>query len=137
MSEFDNVTAPPPPPAGTPSAEDKQWGMFAHLSALSGIFTCGLGGVIGPLIIWQMKKDASSFVADQGKESLNFNITVLIATLVLYGVGTVLLAVIIGFLFYLLAGLVGIAWLVFTIIAGIKANNGEAYRYPFALRLIK
>ena len=59
MNEFENVTAPPPPPLGTPSAEDRQWALFAHLSALlGGLLTSGwlasLGCVIGPLIIWQI-----------------------------------------------------------------------------------
>ncbi|KAF1716567.1 DUF4870 domain-containing protein [Pseudoxanthomonas wuyuanensis] len=111
--------------------------MFAHLSALAALFTGGLGGVVGPLIIWLIKKDTLPFVNDQGKEALNFNITVLIAIVALCIVGTILMIVLIGFLFFLLAGVVGIAWLVLTIIATIKASNGEAYRYPLTLRLIK
>ena len=77
------------------------------------------------------------FVNDQGKEALNFNITVLIAVVALTIVGTILLVVVIGLLFYFAAGLIGIAWLVFTIIGAIKASNGEAYRYPMTLRLVK
>ncbi|SOD54412.1 DUF4870 domain-containing protein [Pseudoxanthomonas wuyuanensis] len=137
MSEFENLTATPPPPSGEPTAEEKQWAMFAHLSALAALFTGGLGGVVGPLIIWLIKKDTLPFVNDQGKEALNFNITVLIAIVALCIVGTILMIVLIGFLFFLLAGVVGIAWLVLTIIATIKASNGEAYRYPLTLRLIK
>ena len=94
------------------SAEERQWAMFAHLSALvGGILTSGwagsIGCFIGPLVIWMVKKDTMPFVDDQAKEALNFNITV------------------------------GIAWLVFTIIAAIKANQGERYRYPLTLRLVK
>ncbi|MEL1263873.1 DUF4870 domain-containing protein [Pseudoxanthomonas putridarboris] len=137
MSEFENVTAAPPPPPGVPTAEEKQWAMFAHLSALTALFTGGLGAVIGPLIVWLVKKDTLPFADDQGKEALNFNITVLIAVVALTIVGTILLIVLIGFLFYLAAGAIGIAWLVFTIIAAIKASNGEAYRYPLTLRLVK
>lgn len=141
MNEFENVTAPPPPPAGTPSAEDRQWAMFAHLSALlGGLLTSGwlasLGCVIGPLIIWQIKKDTLPFAADQAKEALNFNITVAIIMLVLTLVGLVTLGI--GFIVTgPLMLVVGIAALVFIIIAAIKSNNGEAYRYPFALRFIK
>ncbi|MFT3763073.1 MAG: DUF4870 domain-containing protein [Pseudoxanthomonas sp.] len=137
MSDFENLTAPPPAPDGVPGAEEKQWAMFAHLSALSGLFTGGLGAIVGPLIIWLIKKDTLPFVNDQGKEALNFNITVLIALVVLSIVGTVLLVVLIGFLFLLAAAAVGVAWLVLTIIATIKANEGVAYRYPLTLRLIK
>ena len=141
MSEFDNVTATPPPPAGTPSAEEKQWALFAHLSALiGGIVTSGwagsIGCFIGPLIIWLVKKETMPFVNDQAKEALNFNITVAIVFLALFLLSIVTLGV--GLIIAIpLWIIIGIAWLVFTIIAAIKANQGEAYRYPFALRLIK
>ena len=129
MSEFDNLTAAPPLPSGAPSAEDRQWGLFAHLSALAGL-VIPFGNVLGPLIIWQVKKDTLPFAADQGKEALNFNITVAIAAVI----SGLLTFVLIGFL---LLPLVGLAWLIFTVLGAIKANNGEAYRYPFTLRLIK
>ncbi len=129
MSEFDNVTAAPAAPVGTPSAEDRQWGLFAHLSALSGVII-PFGNIIGPLVVWQVKKDTSAFAADQVKEALNFNITMLIAAFVCFLLTFVLIGLV-------LLPIVGLAWLILTIIAAIKANNGEAYRYPFALRLIK
>jgi uncharacterized Tic20 family protein len=129
MSTPADMMQPPPAPAGAPSAEEKQWGMFAHLSALIG-FIIPFGNVIGPLVIWQMKKAEMPFVDDQGKEALNFQITALIAIVVCF----VLMFVLIGML---LLPIVGLAVLILTIIGGIKANNGEAYRYPFALRLIK
>jgi uncharacterized Tic20 family protein len=125
-------SAPPPqapPSQGDASAEARQWAMFAHLSALVG-FLIPLGSILGPLIIWQIKKNEFAFVDDQGKEALNFQITVLIAVIVCL----VLSVVLIGFL---LLPVVGIAALVLTIMGGIKANNGESYRYPFTLRLIK
>ncbi len=133
MSDIE--TTPPPPPEAPsiegPSAEARQWGMFAHLSALAGVLIpIPCANVLGPLIIWQIKKAEMPFVDDQGKEALNFQITVAIAVLACI----VLMFVLIGFL---LLPLVGIAALVFTIIGGIKANEGVTYRYPFALRLIK
>lgn len=85
---------------------------------------------IGPLIIWLIKKDQSPFVDDQGKEALNFQITIAIAWV---AVG-ILAPIGIGFL---LAPVVGIANLVLCIMGGIAANNGQNYRYPFALRLVK
>ena len=115
--------------------------MFAHLSALvGGILTSGwagsIGCFIGPLVIWLVKKDTLPFVDDQGKEALNFNITVgivflalLILSIVTFGIGLIVAVP--------LWIIIGIAWLVFTIIAAVKANNGERYRYPFTLRLIK
>lgn len=103
--------------------------MLCHLSALSG-FIIPFGSLIGPLIVWQIKKNEYPIVDDQGKEALNFQITTLLAAIA----SGILIFVVIG-IFLLIA--VGIASLVFTIIAAIKANNGETYRYPFALRLIK
>lgn len=115
--------------------------MFAHLSALlgaivTGAFGGGWGCFIGPLVIWLIKKDTMPFVNDQGKEALNFNITVAIAFVVLFllsvmtfGIGLII-AIPLWFI-------IGIVWLVFTIIAAIKANEGTLYRYPFTLRLIK
>ena len=136
MTDFDEMTAAPPPPSGEPSAEEKTWGMLAHLSALSGVFTGGLGCVVGPLVVWLIKKDTMPFVNDQGKEALNFNISLLLVAVVLwalviltFGIG-LLIAWPIGFL-------LALAWLVLTIIALMKANEGVAYRYPFALRLVK
>lgn len=125
----DETLAPPPAPSGSPSAEERQWGLFAHLSALVG-FLIPFGNVLGPLIIWQIKKAEMPFVDDQGKEALNFQITVLIAVIACL----VLSVILIGFL---LLPIVGIAALVLTIMGGIKANNGETYRYPFTLRLVK
>lgn len=125
MSDFDNVTTPPPPVSAPAPAEQRTMALVAHLL---GIFTWFLG----PLIIWLINKDDSSksFVTDQAKEALNFQITVAIAMFVCI----ILTFVVIG---VFLAPIVGLLSLVFSIIAAVKANNGEAYRYPFALRLIK
>ena len=114
---------------GVPSQDERTWGMLAHLAAFAG-FIIPLGFVIGPLVVWLIKRDQSAFVADQGKEALNFNISVFLAL----AVCGVLCLVFIGIL--LLAALF-IFWLAMTIIAGIKASEGIRYRYPFALRMVK
>lgn len=111
-----------------PTQDDRTWGMLAHLSALVGFI--GIPSFIGPLVVWLIKKDTMPFVNDQGKESLNFQITIFIALVIAalticIGIGLILLPA------------VGIVALVFIIIASIAANKGEAYRYPFTLRLIK
>ena len=124
-----DATAPAQSATGSPSAEEKQWALFAHLSALVG-FIIPFGSIIGPLIIWQIKRNEMPFVDDQGKEALNFQITMAIAVLVCI----VLMVVLIGFL---LIWIVGLLDLVFIIIAALAANNGQAYRYPFTLRLVK
>ena len=112
-----------------PSQDERTWGMLSHLSAFAG-FIVPLGFVIGPLVVWLIKRDQSAFVADQGKEALNFNLSVLLA----FAVCGVLVLIFIGIL--LLAALF-IFWLAMTIIAGIKASEGIRYRYPFALRMVK
>jgi uncharacterized Tic20 family protein len=136
MSEIENNPPPAPVSSGDESSSDKesslqarQWAMFAHLSALAGLII-PFGNVLGPLIIWQIKKNEFAFVDDQGKEALNFQITVAIAGII----SVLLMLILIGFL---LIFAVGLAALVFCIIGGIKANEGERYRYPFTLRLVK
>ena len=115
-------------------------GMFAHLSALlGGLLTSAAGGwgcFIGPLIIWLIKKDTMPFVDDQGKEALNFNITVAIAfvVLLLLSIVTFGIGLIVAIPLWIV---IGIAWLVLTIVAAVKAGEGVRYRYPFCLRLIK
>lgn len=127
---------PGPPPGLTPDANEKQFALFVHLSALLGLVLSPIAAVIAPLVLWQIKKNESAFIDDQGKEAVNFNLTLL-----LIGVGLVLLTLItfgIGALLTVPVGLaLCVAWLVFAIIGGMKANEGIAYRYPYILRLIK
>ncbi len=112
------------------SKEEQNWAMFCHLAALSG-FVIPLGNVLGPLIVWLIKKDTMPLVDQHGKESLNFQITVLLAFIVCI----VLAFVLIGFL---LMFIVGLGALVLTILAAVKVSNGQFdYKYPFTIRLIK
>ena len=145
MSVPPESVVPPPssgpavPPSDVPSVQERQWAMFAHLSALLGLIVTGhwfgWGCFLGPLIIWLLKKDSMPFVNDQGKEALNFNITVAIVFFALFVLTLITLGL--GVLIALPVGIVvGVAWLVFTIIAAIRANEGVRYRYPFTLRLI-
>lgn len=124
MDPTDTASVPPPPPAGV-SQEDKTLAMLTHLSGIILSF-------IVPLIIWLTNKDKADkgFLNDQAKEALNFQITLLI----IYVVGTVLTVILIGALINLVAWL---ACIILSILAALKANEGVAYRYPFALRLIK
>ncbi|MDQ3013528.1 MAG: DUF4870 domain-containing protein [Acidobacteriota bacterium] len=112
------------------SKDDRTWGMLSHLLALCGYIGVPFGNILAPLIIWLVKKDQSQFVADQAKESLNFQISLTIYAIV----SGILVLVLIGFL---LLGVVIIGGAILTIIATIKANNGEYYRYPLTLRLVK
>ena len=124
-----------------PGEEERRWAMFAHLSILLGGLISfgwagGIGYFVGPLIIWMLKRDGMPFVADQAKEALNFAITVSIACAVLWMLTVMSLGIGLLLTFPLLT-MIGIAALVLVIIAAVKANEGVAYRYPIALRLVK
>lgn len=122
---------PEPERSGEPIDKDAiNWATLTHLSSLSGFVTGGLGYVIGPLVMWLLRKDQWEFVDDQGKEALNFNITVFIAGIVSF----ILVFVLIGIL---LLVLVGLAQLIFTIVAAVNANKGIRYRYPLTIKFIK
>ncbi len=111
------------------SQDDRNLGMLCHLIALVGLLI-PFGNILGPLVIWLVKKDQSSFVDVEGKEALNFNITVAIAGFVSF----LLMAVAIGFV---LIFIVAIFWIVMAIVAASKASSGEHYRYPLTIRLVQ
>ena len=122
----------PDPPAALNrmEKEERLWGMLSHLSALSGFIGIPFGNVLGPLVVWLVKRDKLPFVDEQGKESLNFQISLLI-----YGfVAALLILVVIGIFLLIVLGVYG---LVMVVIASIKANNGESYRYPLTIRIIR
>ncbi|QQL44645.1 DUF4870 domain-containing protein [Sulfuriroseicoccus oceanibius] len=116
----------PPPAAGSLAAltqDDRTMGMLCHLLAFA-------FAPIGTLVLWLLKKDTMPFVDDQGKEALNFQISVWIYSIVsgflcIVGIGFILLPI------------VTVGSIVFIILAAVAANNGTAYRYPFTIRLIK
>ena len=110
------------------SSDERTMGMFCHLAAFAGI-VIPFGNIIGPLVIWLVKKDESSYIDYHGKESLNFQIAFTV-----YGLVSALLTmVLIGLI---LLPIVGITALVLMIIASIKAKDGEMYRYPFIFRVL-
>jgi uncharacterized Tic20 family protein len=112
------------------SKEEQNWAMICHLAALAG-FVVPFGNLLGPLIVWLLKRAEMPLVDVHGKESLNFQITVSIAAVVSW----MLVFVLVGFV---LLAIVAIGALVLTIMAAIKVSNGQLdYRYPFALRLLK
>jgi hypothetical protein len=111
------------------AAQERTWGMIVHLSALSG-YVIPFGTILGPLIVWQLKKNEMPFVDDQGKEAVNFQISFLIYALV----AGILSLLLIGI--FLLAAL-GIAGIVLIILASVQANGGQRYRYPLTIRFIK
>jgi uncharacterized Tic20 family protein len=112
------------------------YGMLSHLLALTGLLGNGVGFILGPLILWLLKREDHPFVDDQGRESVNFQITYLIVMLAL---GLLIIATC-GFGAILSVPLMILATIldvVFVIIASLKANQGIPYRYPLCWRLIK
>jgi len=112
-----------------PRPDERTWAMFCHLSAFAGFFI-PFGNIIGPLIIWLVKRPESLFVDFHGKESLNFQISITIYSIV----ASLLCFRVIGI--PILFGLI-IFEVVMIIIATLRANNGEEYRYPLTIRFIK
>jgi uncharacterized Tic20 family protein len=111
-----------------PNPEARNWAMFTHLSSFAGHFF-PFANVFVPLILWSMKKDEMPFVNDQGKEVMNFQITMTIA----FVVAGISLFFLVGFV------LLPAIWLfdvIVTVIAAIKANEGVAYRYPCCIRFV-
>ncbi|MGH8902942.1 MAG: DUF4870 domain-containing protein [Egibacteraceae bacterium] len=105
----------------------RNWALGAHLSALIGAWVAL--AFVGPLVVWLIKRDEHPFIATHAREALNFNLSVL-----LYGVmAWVLSLLLIGI--PLLIG-IGIAWLVLTIVATVKASKGQGYRYPLTIRFV-
>lgn len=129
---MNNPSFDQPYPAPT-TEQERQWGMLAHASLLTWFLTAGLGFLLGPLIVWLVKKDESPFVDVCGKEALNFGIN---------AVGWVIVTVVCALTFILIpvAFILGIAsgvmMLVMPIVALLKAKDGVPYRYPFIFRIL-
>lgn len=110
--------------------EENTWAMLCHLSAFAGFIGVPLGNLIGPLIVWLVKKDQFPLVDQNGKESLNFQISLTIYAIV----AGILTLVFIGFI---LLAVLYIAGIIYVILASIAANKGEVYRYPMTIRFIQ
>lgn len=108
------------------------WAMLCHLTGLLGYVFAGFGSIVGPLVVWIIKKDEMPEVDAHGKEALNFNLSILIYSLMLF-VATFLT---IGMLFPMW-GLLIVFHVVCVIVAALRANRGESYRYPLTLRILR
>jgi uncharacterized Tic20 family protein len=139
----------------TRERDSRTWSMICHLSALAG-FVVGFGNVLGPLIVWQIKKNELPEITPHGKAALNFQITLILINIIaaICFFGSIVSSI--GFKSigninptfpfligggFIIGGLVlvviNVLGLIFTVIAATKANNGETYKYPFAIRFIK
>jgi uncharacterized Tic20 family protein len=150
-----------------PRPDEKTWAMWCHLTAFAALLGIPFGSIIGPMIAWQIKKDESAFVDEQGKESVNFQISILLYTVAAFialflffflaigmgmlgagvsasGSGEISPIALLPFLIG--AGLIGpffglflfpLVGMILTILAAVKASNGEHYRYPFTIRFLR
>lgn len=142
------MDTPPPPPNPEPSPEpvnppptpvvpidpkEKPWIVALHLSPLVGLVFPSIGSILAPLLIWLIKKPEMPSLEPVGREVLNFQISFaiyLIASAIIFGITSCLIFTII------LPIAVYIAWLVLTIIGGVKASNGESYVYPLTIKML-
>jgi uncharacterized Tic20 family protein len=114
----------------TSSRDVRTWNVLCHATALAGFFVPWAGHILGPLIVWLAKRSDSREIDENGKESLNFQISMLIYNVI----AGVLCLVLIGFI---LLAILHILNLVLVIIASIQTSEGKSYRYPMTIRLIK
>ncbi len=125
------------PPSKEIDKDARMWAMFCHLAGLCALLPIipVIGGVVGPLIIWQIKKEDNPFIDEQGKEAVNFQVSVLLYSLI----GSILCGITcIGItLIPFVVGIIGVLDIIFLVIASIKANDGKHYRYPLTVRFIK
>jgi uncharacterized protein len=114
----------------TSSPNVRTWNVLCHATALAGFFVPWAGHILGPLIVWLAKRNDSPEIDEHGKESLNFQISMLIYNVI----AGVLCLVLIGFV---ILAILHILNLVLVIVASIQASDGKLYRYPLTIRLIK
>lgn len=111
-----------------PPRDARMWAMWCHLGALSGFIGIPFGSILVPAVIWLMKRDSHPFVDENGRESLNFQVSLLLY----FVIAALLCLVLVGFL---LLPVLYIGGLILSIVAAIRANDGVPYRYPFTIRL--
>lgn len=109
-------------------AETKNWAIACHALAFAG-YVIPFGNLVGPLLVWALKKDSSPYIDQQGRESVNFQITMLIA----YLISGILVLVFVGILLLAVCALFNV---VMVVLAIIKTADGQDFRYPFAIRIL-
>ena len=130
MNETPAASTPPAPvPASSTSSEVRNWCVLCHASALAGLFFHFFGHLLGPLVVWLIKRVDSPEIDAAGKESLNFQISMLIYDIIAFILCFVLIGIPILIALWVLNT-------VFVIIASVKTSQGEFYRYPLTIRLI-
>ncbi len=143
-SIFGPSSAPAPAPmtggalplAPVSAQESRLWAVAAHLSTFIGIFGAVIGVVVGPLAIYLIRRDTDLFAAENAREALNFNLSILA-----YGIALTILSIVtfgLGLLVAIPAFIVlGLAWFVLSIVGAIRAWNDGVFRYPLTIRFVK
>ena len=118
-----------PPPAFLQTPDERQLGLFLHLSQLANVIFFPIG-ILAPILIWQMNKQKMPALDAHGKMVANW----MISSAIYAVISVVLCLLLVGFILLIGLAIVGI---VFPIVGGIKANNGELWEYPLTIRFIK
>jgi hypothetical protein len=136
---MNDASHPPAAPAG-PSQQERDarlWGMLCHLSALLMLTSVPLAHILGPLVVWLIKRGDDPFINEQGRESLNFQLSMtlwaVLAAIVIFLLTLVLIGVLLWPLFFLWP----VVNVIFVVLASIRANRGESYRYPLTIRFLR
>ena len=129
MNETQPSSPPPPPSTSITSSEIRTWSVLCHASALLGLFLHFFGHLLGPLLVWLIKRGDAPEIDANGKESLNFQISMLIYD----AVAAILCLIVIGIPILIALWVLNT---VFVIIASVKTSEGQIYRYPFTIRFL-
>ena len=124
----------PPAVAQAPTATERQWAVFIHLSGLLGFFAPHLLNVVGPLVLWLIKKNESPYLDGVGKRVLNFQISYALYGFVAASLFGLLWWAIVGFLFLPVYAVIAVAWIILTIVGAVKESNGEVFEFPLAIK---
>jgi len=128
-----------PVPSNRPGLSETGWAALCHLSSLCGLLT-PLGNLIGPLVVWLVKRDDSAAVNDQGREAVNFQLSMTLyalATILACGLLVLAKLILVVFLAIPIALFISLLDLILTVVAASAASNGKLYRYPMTIRFIK
>jgi hypothetical protein len=144
MAENESSAPPPiqppppvaPPPPVNPESQARTWNMWCHLSVLSA-FIIPFGNLLGPFLVWQLKKNEIPSVEAHAKAALNFQLTILIALVVGAAIAFILAFVCVGYLLFPVVGAIALCGIILPIIAGVRANDGADFKYPYTIEFLK
>jgi uncharacterized protein len=125
------------PPVATANASSRSWEVLCHLSGAAGLIGVPFGNVLGPLIVWLLKRDESPAIDDHGKESLNFHLSWTLWAVIYCVTALIATFFIVGIFMWLLLPVGWLAMAILIVVGSVKASNGELYRYPLTVRFLR